>query len=142
MIEAKIESRCDQPSFIMNHPLLMSPLAKSHAQGRTNGSPYLAERFELFLGHRELINAYSEQTDSEAQCQGFAQQTQLSEENNTEDSELHRADEEFLEALSYGMPPTAGFGLGIDRLCMAMCGVQHIREVIAFPMFRSSVVVG
>jgi lysyl-tRNA synthetase class 2 len=56
------------------------------------------------------------------------------------DEELHRADEDFIEALSYGMPPTAGFGLGIDRLCMLMCGVSHIREVIMFPMFRTSVI--
>jgi len=55
------------------------------------------------------------------------------------DEELHRADEDFLEALSYGMPPTAGFGCGIDRLCMLMSGVSHIREIILFPMFRSSV---
>jgi lysyl-tRNA synthetase class 2 len=54
------------------------------------------------------------------------------------DEELHRADEDFLDALSYGMPPTAGFGLGIDRLCMLMSGVSHIREIILFPMFRSS----
>ncbi len=60
LIEAHIETKCDQPSFIMNHPLLMSPLAKSHAQGRTAGSRHLAERFELFIGRRELINAYSE----------------------------------------------------------------------------------
>jgi len=52
---------------------------------------------------------------------------------------LHRADEDFIEALSYGMPPTAGFGCGIDRLCMLMCGVSHIREIILFPMFRSSI---
>lgn len=142
LIEAKIESKCMQPSFIINHPLIMSPLAKSHSQGRTNGSPHLAERFELFLGHRELINAYSEQTDHVAQRKGFSYQTQLSQEENTADEELHRSDEDFLEALSYGMPPTAGFGLGIDRLCMAMCGVSHIREIIAFPMFRTSVIAG
>jgi lysyl-tRNA synthetase, class II len=55
---------------------------------------------------------------------------------------LHRADEDFLEALSYGMPPTAGFGVGIDRLCMLMCGVSHIREIILFPMFRNSILQG
>jgi lysyl-tRNA synthetase class 2 len=59
--------------------------------------------------------------------------------NNAHDEELHRDDEDFIEALSYGMPPTAGFGCGIDRLCMLMCGVQHIREIIMFPMFRSSI---
>ena len=71
LIELRIEPKCQQPSFIMNHPMLMSPLAKSHAQGRSRGSPHLAERFELFAGGRELVNAYSEQNDPEAQRRGF-----------------------------------------------------------------------
>ena len=118
----------------------MSPLAKSHKQGKfpdaIKGGEHLSERFELFVNKKELINAYSEQNDSEAQRKGFALQTNV---DGHIDEELHRADEDFLEALSYGMPPTAGFGVGIDRLCMLMCGVSHIREIILFPMFRTSI---
>ena len=82
----------------------------------------------------EVINCYSEQNDSEKQREGFNMQTSMK-----NDQELHRNDEDFLEALSYGMPPTAGWGCGIDRLAMLFCGVHNIREIIMFPMFRNSV---
>jgi lysyl-tRNA synthetase class 2 len=93
----------------------------------------LSERFELFVNRREVINAYSEQNDPVLQRQGFQLQSGMD-----GDDELHRSDEDFIEALGYGMPPTAGWGCGIDRLCMLLCGVSHIREIIMFPMFRTS----
>lgn len=119
----------------------MSPLAKSHAQGRmagSRGAPYLAERFELFANGMELANAYSEQNDAKQQRTAFEQQTQEIG-KSPKDEELHRNDETYLQALSFGMPPTAGWGMGIDRLVMLMCGVTNIREAILFPMFRSSI---
>ncbi|CDW91661.1 lysyl-trna synthetase [Stylonychia lemnae] len=144
LIEYHIESKCLQPSFITNHPMIMSPLAKTHAQGKYgnqiygDSAQYLSERFELFINKKEIINSYSEQNDSEMQRKGFSLQTTMGDEGH-QDEELHRSDEDFLEALSYGMPPTAGWGCGIDRLCMLMCGISHIREIILFPMFRTSV---
>ena len=83
-------------------------------------APYLSERFELFINGMEIINSYSEQNSEERQRHGFELQNCLSSQN---DEELHRNDEDFLEALSYGMPPTAGWGCGIDRLAMLFCGV-------------------
>ena len=82
-----------------------------------------------------MINSYSEQNDSQSQREGFLSQNSLS---NTFDQELHRNDEQYLECLSYGMPPTAGWGCGIDRLTMLFCGVSNIREIILFPMLRRS----
>lgn len=148
MIEQLIEKRCDKPGFIMNHPMVMSPLAKSHAQGRTDdggipesivpahAAPFLSERFELFINKMEIINSYSEQNDEKLQREGFKLQTGIG--HGSVDDELHRNDEDFLDALSYGMPPTAGWGCGIDRITMLMCGVKNIREIILFPMFRQS----
>jgi len=95
----------------------------------------LSERFELFINNMEVINSYSEQNDSEAQRKSFSYQTNMS---TGGDVELHRNDEEFLECLSYGMPPTAGWGCGIDRIAMLFCGVSNIREIILFPMLRRS----
>eukprot|EP00347_Sterkiella_histriomuscorum_P009501 403340971 len=146
LIEHHIESKCIQPSFITNHPMIMSPLAKTHAQGRNGlqkpGAEFLSERFELFVNKKEVINSYSEQNDTDMQRKGFSFQTTMGQEGNHQDEELHRSDEDFLEALSYGMPPTAGWGCGIDRLCMLMLGLNQIREVILFPMFRTSVLQG
>ena len=105
----------------------------------SRGAPYLAERFELFANGMELCNAYSEQNDPERQRQAFEQQTHDIAQFQ-KDEELHRNDEAFLEALSFGMPPTAGWGMGIDRLVMLLCGVTNIREAILFPMFRSSLI--
>jgi lysyl-tRNA synthetase class 2 len=93
----------------------------------------------LFINKKEFINAYSEQNDADVQRKCFQDQTNLNKEASGKDEELHRSDEDFLEALGYGMPPTAGWGCGIDRLVMLMCGVQNIREIIFFPMFRTSV---
>ena len=124
----------------------MSPLAKTHAQGKYSGAenngihpqvaPYISERFELFINHMEVANSYSEQNDPVMQQKAFGIQQSLEDGN---DDETHRMDDEFLEALRYGMPPTAGWGAGIDRLTMLFSGAQNIREVILFPMFRTSI---
>ena len=133
LIESVIEPKCVQPSFIMNHPIFMSPLAKAHTD-----NPLIAERFELFIDNMEIVNAYSEQNDYKLQEQSFARQKQL-QETNSKDDEIMSTDESYLEAMSYGMPPTGGCGIGIDRLCMLLFGETSIREVILFPMFRTSV---
>jgi len=133
LISEIIERKCIQPSFIMNHPTFMSPLAKSHAK-----MPLLTERFELFVNKSEISNGYSELDNYEIQRERFIEQQKMRKAGN--DAELHEEDKHFIEVLKYGMPPTAGCGIGIDRLCMLLAGVSHIREVIAFPHFRSSVV--
>jgi lysyl-tRNA synthetase class 2 len=131
LIENIIEPKCIQPSFIINHPLLLSPLAKANEK-----NPNLAERFEFFVNKVELINAYSELNNAEEQKYRFFEQMNLNK-NGEFDDELHPNDEDYIEALSYGMPPTAGWGLGIDRLCMLFLGLRNIKEVILFPMMNS-----
>ena len=116
---------------------MLSPLARRR-QGIGNVG-HTCERFELFIDGIELVNAYSEENDAVEQRDRFKSQEALRKEGNGLDLELHSANEEFLEALSYGMPPTAGWGLGIDRLCMLLFGFRSIREVILFPKFRGSV---
>jgi lysyl-tRNA synthetase class 2 len=129
LIEYIIEPKChESPSFILNHPTLLSPLAKAH-----ENNPLITERFELFLNGIEVINAYSELNDSKEQHQRFVQQQKL-----LFDNETHPNDLDFIEALSYGMPPTAGWGLGIDRLIMLLYGLKNIKEVILFPLTNVS----
>ena len=130
LIEYVIEPKCIGPSFIANHPILLSPLAKAHESNKN-----IAERFEFFINKIELINSYSELNDSAEQKLRFVEQSNLKN-NNAFDDEVHPTDEDFLEALSHGMPPTAGWGLGIDRLCMFFIGVQNIKEVILFPLMN------
>lgn len=130
MIEYVIEPKCIQPSFIINHPILLSPLAKAHEENKN-----IAERFEFFINKIELINSYSELNNSEEQKLRFKEQSNLKNDNAFDD-EIHPTDEDFLEALAYGMPPTAGWGLGIDRLCMLFLGLNNIKEVIFFPLMN------
>ena len=131
MIELIIESKCKEGCcFIINHPTILSPLAKSHADNKL-----LSERFEFYINGIEIINSYSELNDAKEQRERFVEQKNLSE-NGLTDNEIHPFDNDFLEALSYGMPPTAGWGLGIDRLCMMLLGLQNIKEVILFPLMN------
>lgn len=130
LIEYVIEPKCVGPSFIMNHPIILSPLAKAHEHNKN-----IAERFEFFINKIELINSYSELNDSEEQKLRFMEQSSLKN-NNSFDDEIHPNDEDFLEALAYGMPPTAGWGLGVDRLCMMFLGLSNIKEVILFPLMN------
>lgn len=119
-----LEETCVNPTFIMNHPEIMSPLAKSH-----RAKPGLTERFELFVNKHELCNAYTELNNPVVQRQRFAQQLK---DRQSGDDEAMALDEEFCTALEYGMPPTGGWGLGIDRLTMLLTDSQNIKEVILF----------
>ncbi|ORZ35571.1 hypothetical protein BCR44DRAFT_126717 [Catenaria anguillulae PL171] len=131
MIEHMIEPECVQPTFVRGHPSVMSPLAKSTA----DNSPIFCP-FELFVARKELVNAYEELNDPNEQRLRFVQQ-QLDKDKG--DVEAQPPDEEYCRALEYGLPPTAGWGLGVDRLVMMVTGVRHIREVVPFPTVKPKV---
>ena len=117
-----------QPTFITDYPIEMSPLTKKHRE-----NPALTERFELMVNGKELANAYSELNDPIDQEERFQDQLRLSEKG---DDEAMFIDQDFLRALQYGMPPTSGIGIGIDRLTMLMTGETTIQEVLFFPQMR------
>jgi len=123
-----IEVQCINPSFICDHPEIMSPLAKYH-----RGKPGLTERFELFVNTREVCNAYTELNNPHVQRDRFAQQAKDREHG---DSEAQMIDENFCTSLEYGLPPTAGWGMGIDRLTMMLSDHNNIKEVILFPAMK------
>ena len=132
VVETVFEEKCEQnliqPIFVMDHPLDISPLTKTHRD-----NPRLVERFEPFINGWEVGNAYSELTNPLDQRQRFEEQVRL---RAGGDAEAQMMDEDFVTALEYGMPPTGGLGVGIDRLVMILAQTTTIRDVIAFPTMR------
>ena len=126
--DQRVEEKLIQPTFITMHPVDVSPLAK-----RSPSDPRLTERFELFICHSEMGNAFSELNDPIDQRQRFLKQVELRESG---DEEAAMMDEDYINALSYGMPPTGGLGIGIDRCVMLLTGASSIRDVILFPTMK------
>jgi lysyl-tRNA synthetase class 2 len=128
LFKVAVEPHLQAPTFVLDYPIALSPLAKPK-----RGDPALAERFELFIGGSELANAFSELNDPDDQRARLAAQAAL---RAAGDEEAQTFDEDYLRALEYGMPPTGGVGLGIDRLTMLVTGERSIRDVILFPALR------
>jgi len=126
--ERFVQPNLIQPTFITDFPIEISPLAK-----KRRDNPYLTRRFECYIAKQELANAFSEINDPIDQRQRFEEQAKM---RAAGDEEAHPMDEDFLRALEYGMPPTGGLGIGIDRLVMVFCNETNIRDVILFPQMK------
>jgi lysyl-tRNA synthetase class 2 len=128
LFEERIEHGLIQPTFITNFPKPISPLSKA-----SPSDPAVAERFELYIAGMEVANGFSELNDPVEQAERFREQVQQRERG---DEEAMLMDEDYIRALSYGMPPAAGIGIGVDRLVMLLTNKQSIRDVIIFPHLR------
>ncbi|MFP4306623.1 MAG: lysine--tRNA ligase [Desulfococcaceae bacterium] len=129
LFDALVEPRLVQPTFITGYPVEVSPLSR-----RNDAEPDIAERFELFIAGREIANGFSELNDPADQRDRFSQQVA---DRDAGDKEAHQMDADYIEALEYGLPPTAGEGIGIDRLVMLLTDAASIREVILFPHLKT-----
>ena len=127
--EKYVEKKLIAPTFIYDYPIEISPLAKSKVDNKN-----IADRFELYIGGLEFANGYSELNDPVEQKERFEEQNKQKELGS---EEIASFDKEFIEALEYGMPPTGGLGIGIDRLVMLFAGQNSIKEVIAFPQLKT-----
>ena len=128
IFEKTVESKLLSPTFITQFPTEVSPLAR-----KNNNNPFVTDRFEFFIAGREIANGFSELNDPEDQAERFKKQV---EEKNAGDAEAMHFDDDYIKALEYGMPPTAGEGIGIDRLVMFLTDSSSIRDVILFPHMR------
>jgi lysyl-tRNA synthetase class 2 len=128
LFEAVAEEHLVQPTIIYEFPVAVSPLSKNKAD-----EPDWVERFEVFAGQMEISNGFSELNDPDEQRRRFEQQLKARERG---DEEAHQMDEDYIRALSYGMPPTGGVGVGVDRLTMLLTDSHTIRDVILFPLLR------
>ena len=128
IFEETVEHKLDQPTFITEYPIEVSPLAR-----RNDQNPAVTDRFEFFIGGRELANGFSELNDAEDQAERFMQQVR---EKDAGDDEAMHFDGDYVRALEYGLPPTAGEGIGIDRLVMLFANAPSIRDVLLFPHMR------
>ena len=130
VFEKTVEHRLDQPTFITGYPAEVSPLAR-----RTDGDPWMTDRFEFFVAGRELANGFSELNDSEDQAERFKDQVK---QKSAGDDEAMFYDSDYITALEYGLPPTAGLGVGVDRLVMLLTDSASIRDVVLFPHMRDT----
>jgi lysyl-tRNA synthetase, class II len=128
LFEKTCEKELFEPTFITAYPAEVSPLARKNDQ-----NPFLTDRFELFIGGRELANGFSELNDAEDQADRFKKQA---DDFAAGDEEAMRYDADYITALEYGLPPTAGEGIGIDRLAMLFTDSDSIRDVILFPLLK------
>ena len=132
IFETLVEESLVQPTFVYDFPTEVSPLSKQRPD-----DPDTVERFELYIGKMEVANAFSELNDPVEQRKRFEQQLA---ERVKGDQEAHAMDEDYVRALEYGLPPTAGEGVGVDRLVMLLTGSRSIRDVILFPQMRAKTV--